>query len=408
MPFSHLYAEPTGEMKPCCIADGFETPLDLRKTKLDEAWNSQQMKELRKDMMTGKRNSACDICYKKEDRGEISPRQNFNQSTKWIQIPTPKNDYSLEYKIQTADIRFSNLCNFKCRMCNHNFSSNWYDLANKTIPGSMTGVDKVLKVSETIVDDFIPQIPNLKSVYFAGGEPLIMPEHFRFLKEMQRTKEEGKKIPISIHYNTNLSVITYDENELVDIWKDFQRVFLSISCDGINEIGEYQRVGFDTKKFLSNLDRIKDIAEPSLVYDSSNGLKYNFQYTTTIFNVNHIFEFLDFMLDNGYVKKSSHIDFYYTWQPNWLSLNNIPIEEKEQLIFFLKSNLKKRNLEEKTIQEIENIITFIKSDKSEVTKWDGPDSQFITDMIKFLDKEHNTNINKLNSWAKYWFPNLEK
>jgi MoaA/NifB/PqqE/SkfB family radical SAM enzyme len=408
MPFSHFYAEPTGEMRPCCIADSFETPINLRKTKLEDAWNSEQMKALRKDMMEGKRNSACDVCYKKEDRGEESPRHQFNKLHKWLDTPNPKEDYSIDFKVQTADIRFSNLCNFQCRMCNHNFSSNWYDLTNKTIPHSMEGVDKVLKVSDTIVDDFIPQIPNLKSIYFAGGEPLIMPEHFRFLKEMQKLKKDDEKIPISIHYNTNLSVITYDENELIDIWKDFQRVFLSISCDGINDIGEYQRVGFDTKKFLLNLKKIREISKPALVSDTKNGIHYNFQYTTTIFNVMHIFEFLDFMLDNGFITKSSHIDFYYTWYPSWISLNNIPTEEKDQIIYYLKTNLSKRNLDDKTINEINNIITFIKSEKSEVSKWDGPDKIFIIDRIKFLDKYHNTDYNKLNAWVKYWFPNLEK
>ena len=67
LPFVHLYSEPKGEMKPCCIAAGFDEPLDLKTLTIEEAFNSPQMKELRKDMLEGKRNKICDVCYKKED-----------------------------------------------------------------------------------------------------------------------------------------------------------------------------------------------------------------------------------------------------------------------------------------------------------------------------------------------------
>ena len=62
---------------------------------------------------------------------------------------------------------------------------------------------------------------------------------------------------LSIHYNTNLSVIKYDEESLIDLWRGFSRVYLSISCDGIGKVGEYQRTGFDTKRFEENLKTIK-------------------------------------------------------------------------------------------------------------------------------------------------------
>ena len=67
LPFVHLYSEPKGEMKPCCIASGFDEPLNLKTLTIEEAFNSPQMKELRKDMLEGKRNKVCDVCYKKED-----------------------------------------------------------------------------------------------------------------------------------------------------------------------------------------------------------------------------------------------------------------------------------------------------------------------------------------------------
>ena len=60
LPFLHLYSQPDGELKPCCIAGGFEESVNLKKMSIESAFNSSQMKELRKDMINGKRNKVCD------------------------------------------------------------------------------------------------------------------------------------------------------------------------------------------------------------------------------------------------------------------------------------------------------------------------------------------------------------
>ena len=375
LPFVHLYAEPKGEMKPCCIAGGFEEPLNLKTMSIDEAFNSKQMKELRKDMFNGKRNKVCDVCYKREDTTGHSPRIDFNKNTLW-KLPNIENNYYVETQFQHIDIRFSNLCNFKCRMCNHDFSSNWYEDYYKLRPEfDRNFKPKILKVSETISNDLKKHLKQVKSIYFAGGEPLIMPEHYEILKHlydntqletMFREKgedyEEFQTRNISIHYNTNLSVIKYDETSLIDLWNGFYRVFLSISCDGIGKVGEYQRTGFDTKRFEDNLKIIKKYAIPANVSEVSNGLLYNFQYTTTIMNVYHIFDFIDYMMKKEYITSSEQIDFYYSWTPTEYSINQVNNIEKEKLIKFI--NTKKINYCDKTQDELNRIIDFINSDNT--------------------------------------------
>jgi len=389
LPFVHLYAEPKGEMKPCCIAAGFDEPLDLKKLTIEEAFNSPQMKELRKDMLEGKRNKVCDVCYKKEDLNGSSPRGDFNSNTLWV-MPEVKDDYSVESQFQHIDIRFSNLCNFKCKMCNHDFSSNWYEDSEKLYPNSTTDRKKVMRVSDTIVEDLIPHLKNIKSFYFAGGEPLIMPEHYKVLKHLYDTiqpieQDWGEKRPLSIHYNTNLSVITYDEKSLVDLWQGFDRVFLSISCDGIGEVGEYQRTGFSHDRFITNLELIQKYFKSASPYDGGVGLKYNFQYTTTVWNVYHIFHFINFMQDRNYIGSSSHIDFYYAWSPEHAALNNISKTEKVKLVKFIENGIVNL-IEEKTINELHNLINFINS---------PPTIENIVEITHKLDGLHNTNINSL-------------
>ena len=393
LPFVHLYAEPKGEMKPCCIAGGFDEPLDLKTLSIDEAFNSEQMKELRKDMLEGKRNKVCDVCYKKEDLNGVSPRHNFNENRLW-EYPIVNEDYSVETQFQHIDIRFSNLCNFKCRMCNHDFSSTWYEDNEKIAPGYTNGKPKVMRVSDTIVEDLIPHLGKVKSFYFAGGEPLIMSEHYRVLKYLYDTmpvikRHWGDKRHLSIHYNTNLSVIKYNENELIDLWTGFDRVFLSISCDGVEEVGEYQRVGFSHKRFIENLKTIRKYFRPELPYEGEMGLQYNFQYTTTIWNVYHIFDFINFMKDNEYITTSKHIDFYYAWVPHHVSLNNISDVEKEKVVLFLENGIETLE-EEKTISEIHNLINFIKSEQNIENS-----VETIGAFTSTLDKMFHTDVSKL-------------
>ncbi len=394
LPFVHLYSEPKGEMKPCCIAGGFDTPLDLKTMSIDDAFNSLQMKELREDMLSGKRNKVCDVCYKKEDLNGISPRTDFNANRLW-EMPKVNEDFSVETQFQHIDIRFSNLCNFKCRMCNHDFSSNWFEDNEKIAPGYTKGRTKVMKVSDTIVEDLIPHLKNVKSFYFAGGEPLIMPEHYKVLKYLYDTmpiieQHWGNKRRLSIHYNTNLSVITYDEQSLIDLWKGFDRVFLSISCDGIDKVGEYQRVGFQHERFIENLKTIKKYFRAESPYAGGMGMQYNFQYTTTIWNVYHIFDFIKFMKENEFIGSSDHIDFYYAWVPSHVTLNNISKSEKKRLVEFLENGIKELD-SEKTINEITNLINFINSDPNMEKS-----VETIVGFTHNMDKIHNTDVTTLN------------
>jgi MoaA/NifB/PqqE/SkfB family radical SAM enzyme len=310
-------------------------------------------------------------------------------------MPEVKEDYSVDSQFQHIDIRFSNLCNFKCRMCNHDFSSNWYEDSQKIHNYTDKGRTKVMKVSDTIVEDLIPHLKNIKSFYFAGGEPLIIPEHYKVLKHLYDTmpvieQHWGNVRPLSIHYNTNLSVITYDENSLVELWKGFDRVFLSISCDGIGEVGEYQRIGFLHDKFITNLKTIQKYFTPKSPYDGGFGLQYNFQYTTTIWNAYHIFDFIKFMKENDFIKTSEHIDFYYAWSPSYASLNNLPDYEKVRLVEFLENGIKDLT-EQKTIDELRDLIKFINSTNNVEKAVEGL-FHFTTEM----DKMNNTDVNKLN------------
>ena len=403
LPFMHLYAQADGEMKPCCIAGGFDDPLNLKTMAIDDAFNSSQMKQLRKDMEEGKRNSVCDVCYKREDKTGHSPRTDvFNNHSDWIK-PKVEEDYSVSSDFQHIDIRFSNLCNFKCRMCNHDFSSNWFADSKILNSDFASRKKKVLRVSDNIVQELIPHLSKIKSFYFAGGEPLIMPEHFKVLNYLYETlpvikcyltKERYRKArDLTIHYNTNLSVLKFEEKSLIDIWKGFKRIFLSISCDGVGEVGEYQRTGFLTDKFQKNLEIIKKHFKPQNVKNhSSDGMLYNFQYTTTIMNVYHIFDFIEYMFENNNITDSNQIDFCYAWSPNEYALNNISKDEKKKLIDFLNENVTKYS--DKTKSEIQIMIDFIDFDETSIDNTDNISAT--ADYVKTIETLQGGDFSKIS------------
>ena len=390
LPFIHLYAEPKGEMKPCCISDRFDKSLNLKTLSIDEAFNSQQMKDLRKDMLEGIENKVCKICYNQEKYSNHSPRKNFNNDTAW-ELPKINEDYSVESQFQYIDIRFSNLCNFKCRMCFHDFSSNWYEDALLVRP-DYKPESKILKITDTFSNDLKEHLSKIKSIYFAGGEPMIMPEHFNLLTYLYDNIELDKftqKRNLTIHYNTNLSVIKYDEQSLIELWKGFKKVMLSISCDGIGEVGEYQRTGFSTTRFEENMKIIQRNATPINVFQSFTGIGYNFQYTVTIMNLYHIFDFIEYMMFKNYITDSEQIDFYVAQYPLEYSLSHLSDSEKEKSVEFLSKKVKYYS--GKTQNELNRIIDFIKSD---VEKYDYdvyPDKY-----IKKLDELRGGNFEEIS------------
>lgn len=388
LPFIHFYTQPNGEVKPCCIAGGFDNIQTLRSQSIEEIFNSDDYKTLRKDMLTGVRNKVCDTCYKREDIGESSPRDFFNSSNIWS-MPEVNEDYSVPVEFQHIDIRFSNLCNFKCRMCNHIFSSHWYEDAKKiTLSGTniyLSSEDrKVIEASENIVEDIIPYITKLKSVYFAGGEPLINDQHFKLLEWLSRNITD-----LTIHYNTNLSVLNYRNYDFIKYWSKFRRVHLAVSCDGVGKVGEYQRVGFDHDTFMKNLNKIKEYATASPVSKPINGITYSFQSTITILNIEHIFDFIDYMMDNNFIYTEECIQFYYAWGPEHITINNIPQKDKDRITKMFDEKIKKIS-SERTKSELSAVINFMNSE---------PNCQLkdISDVLGQLDRLHGTDFRNIST-----------
>ncbi len=170
----------------------------------------------------------------------------------------------------------------------------------------------------------------------------------------------GNRKRLTMHYNTNLSVLKYRDYDFVKYWNKFKRVHLAVSCDGIGEVGEYQRIGFNHNTFVKNLTELKKHAVPLATTEPQDGISYSFQYTTTIYNIEHIFDFIDFMMNNKFIDKEDCISFYYAWGPKYVTLNNMNESDKERITKLFTEKIKTLS-SEKTKNEITALINYMNS-----------------------------------------------
>ena len=244
LPWLHIHAFPTGEVFPCCNTDTDHPLGSLKENTLAEIWNNDSMKDVRLKMLSGEKVPGCHRCYEQEESGFFSMRHSSNKHFgHHIKLTdTTNEDGSLDkMRMIYWDIRFSNLCNLRCRSCGHIFSSNWYDdqtkLAGEEWAKNNKRINFAGRDSDDVWQQLIPHIDELEQVYFAGGEPLIMEEHYRLLHELILRK----KTKVRLIYNSNFSELRYKKQNVLELWKHFDSVSVGASLDAMHLHAEYIR-----------------------------------------------------------------------------------------------------------------------------------------------------------------------
>ena len=239
-PWVHLHAWPSGEAYPCCHAEMDVGQVgNCRTNTLEQIWTDEPMQKLRADMLSETPNPACGRCYEQEQSGFFSGRQSANKHH-------GHNIHKLEstpFEMTYWDIRFSNLCNLKCRSCGHIFSSQWYQdqakLAGNDWRERNTVMNYAGRTETDMWEQLIPHLDYVEQIYFAGGEPLLMEEHYRILDELVRRG----RFDVRLVYNTNFTHTDLKGNSVFEYWKQFNSVAVGASLDASGARGEYMRKG---------------------------------------------------------------------------------------------------------------------------------------------------------------------
>jgi len=248
-PWIHLHAYPTGEAYPCCHAEMKPGIVgNCRTNTLEEIWRDQPMQKLREDMLTETPHAACTRCYEQEASGFFSGRKSANKHHGHHIKKLDENPFEMTY----WDIRFSNLCNLKCRSCGHIFSSQWYQDQAKLAGGDWKARNTVLNYAGRTETDMWSQLePHLdyvEQIYFAGGEPLLMEEHYNILEELVKRK----RFDVRLIYNTNFTHTDLKGRSVFEYWKQFKSVAVGASLDDQHNRAAYIRKGTDWHQVIAN------------------------------------------------------------------------------------------------------------------------------------------------------------
>lgn len=326
LPWVHVYTTPSGEAGPCCIAknprDKFGRHIPIANSTKDnmmEIVNSDGMKKLRVDMLSDVKNPICETCHAQEDLNIVSSRISYNhQFVKYFDesMSATTEDGSLsEFKMRYFDIRFSNICNFKCRTCGPAFSSQW---EQENIRNGIYQHPIVKNDRKEFLQETLDQIPNLEKAYFAGGEPLITEEHYIMLEEMIR---QGRT-DITLMYNTNLSNLKFKDKDLMSLWKHFtNNIMIYASVDHYGERAEYIRSGTNWTTVEENF----------LLVKKSSNINLQMNTVLSLYNYKTFLEFYEYLYDkNLYTKDDYTYSVYNMNSPEHLSSNILPQHHKEE------------------------------------------------------------------------------
>ena len=292
LPWIHLATRPNGDVRVCCTAnasgagvvDSKESGLvtqdghimNLRDYSIEEIWNSSQMKATRLQMMNDEIPASCTKCFEEESKGITSKRQ--WETVVWKErldidaiVATTDRDGSLPVSIPYFDLRLGNLCQLKCIMCSPHDSSSWIKEWKLQYPKYKTlelikdqkwddrNRDYTWYQNNKFLNEMKQQATFIKELYFAGGEPLLIPEHYKILEFMVET---GNAENCVLRYNSNGLELP---EKLFELWSHFKQVKFNFSIDALEERNDYIRYPSKWANVVSNLERLDNTPDNIVV-----------------------------------------------------------------------------------------------------------------------------------------------
>lgn len=300
--WNHLHVNTIGDVQPCCMAPFGSSLGNINEKSFDQIWNGRAMKKARRRLLKDLPLSTCEGCYEKERSGDWSLRKasimKYHESVVGLLETTYPDGTSLNSKPTYWDIRFSNICNMRCRMCGHFSSSKWFNDAKKLSEDynnhryfgnkNDRAIVHAVEDSESLLDRLDEYLPYVQEIYFAGGEPMLMEEHYRILTRLDELKLHNT----FIRYNTNFLQLYYKNKDILNLWKRFTNVFCSISVDTYGERAEILRHDTVWTTIEENIKRVKQEVPH---------VRFNITPTIQILNVFTITDLHQQWCENGWV-----------------------------------------------------------------------------------------------------------
>jgi organic radical activating enzyme len=350
LPFTHISSTNDGNYRACCcseeivIAKNDGTPFNMRKDSVIEVWNSDQYRQLRKDLIAGVKNPTCEYCWNYEAGGAYSKRQKTNDEKHDMYPDYDKfvrdaleNDGILSTPPTDLDIKVGTQCNLKCIMCYPGSSSLHQDeqelmiQQNIELPGLLKMFDNRVKKFDFKIEDFNPRDLDIESIIYnldpslqqaihmslVGGEPLVNKTTQRLI---ERCVEKGYAKNMMLQIITNLSVINPKTLNLLD---QFKHPMLCISYDHIDPTKfNFIRYPADYTVFKKNFETLWEY----------KNIEKKLSTTWGIFNIYDFEEiFAEWELLSNRVDGRFVINYGLIYYPNYFSLRFLEPEQKKEI-----------------------------------------------------------------------------
>lgn len=323
-----IYQDPNGDVAPCCVwkEDNILKKFgNVNNSSLTEIYSSPKVLQLKEKMLSNETLSECVYCNKMQNSTGKSSRDFFNENF-LNKIDWENNNTNFLH----WDLRLSNLCNFKCRMCFHDLSSEWFDdavkLSNK-ITHIKKPTQKIIKINDKskFWNELEEHYQYVESIYFAGGEPFINEHHYKILQDLI-DKNLNKNVKLIV--NTNLSIIEFKKKKVLDYYKHFNHILFGFSIDGSYEVGEYIRKGLDYRQWKLNVKEFVDFINKK----NSMDITYFFQFAYGVTNIHTICDFiLDLHADNLLLNDKCKFSFQPIMNPQEQSVQSLPPQIFEKI-----------------------------------------------------------------------------
>tara|TARA_B110000908_G_scaffold172279_1_gene238755 strand:+ start:1678 stop:2985 length:1308 start_codon:yes stop_codon:yes gene_type:complete len=418
LPWIHLATRPNGDVRVCCTANASGAGLNddktvglvkkdgiamnMRNHTIEEVWNSEHMRNTRLQMLNEQVPASCRKCFAEEDKGIVSKRQ--WETKVWEQrldidniVAQTDVDGNLPVNIPYFDLRLGNLCQLKCVMCSPHDSSSWIKewklqkpkYTDKNLIAEQSwdeDFDYTWYKKGSFLDSMKQQSQHIKELYFAGGEPLLIPEHYAILEFMV---DNNYAKDICIRYNSNGLKLP---DKLFVLWQHFKKITFNFSIDAYGDKNDYIRYPSkwaDIEKNLYKLDT------------SLDNITINVAAAVQLLNVPYIHELAEWKQDQNFSKVNimpfggGIINTHLVYFPSYLNIRTLPKELKE----FTKNNIEKFVQRQKFNtdwnnhamgkQRWEGIISYMMSED-----WSDKLPQ-LQDYLRVLDETRGTDFTKV-------------
>lgn len=317
----------------CCEMSESLEGAHVKTHSFNDFQNHKKVIRIRNQMINGEKPLECWRCFEKEEKGSTSQRQYFNRAFFAF------NDTFDSEKIyaQNIELRLGNLCQLQCFMCSPIRSAKLNEfskIAFKSFTEVYPITDSHQKLfdwveDETIWDKIIDDsVKDSRRIYINGGEPLLSKLHMKIIEKIIST-DRAKDIILS--YSTNVFLIT---QEIIDLWKQFKTVQISLSIDGVYEKIRYLRYPSDWKQLVTKLELIEN--------NQSDNLNFSVWCTLSLLNFRYFTELFEYFSKNH---PKMMVKCRAIQTPSYLSPINLPQELKETEFDKLKSLIIEYHLE---------------------------------------------------------------